>query len=150
MAAGQDALTELTKVSFGMLGTNMQAGEMMVASGSVIGARMALMCNAAVSPATGDYDEIGGMMQEKMVAFSQVGHAFFDQWSAMMIDTTKQVQESSNLAFGGRPLTGQDIQTLTEGWLAHGTRMLAMSMETGGLAMAPLHQHSTENALRLG
>ena len=150
MGAGKDALTELTNVSFGVVDTNIQAGEMLYASVSVISARMTLMCSAACSPATGDYAEIGSMVQEKRVAFSKVGHAVFEQWSAMVIETSLQAQAFGKLAFSGHHLSSRDLQTLTEEWLSHGTRMLAMSMQTGGLAMAPLHQQSTENARRLG
>jgi hypothetical protein len=61
------------KVSFGMVGTSMRAGEMMIASGSVVGARMSIMGEAVRSPANGDYDEIGGMMQEKV---GKLGNSF--------------------------------------------------------------------------
>ena len=40
MTAGQDAWAELMKASLGMMSTGFQVGEMMLASSSVIGARM--------------------------------------------------------------------------------------------------------------
>jgi len=150
MAAGEDAWAELMKVSFGMVGTSVQAGEMMIASGSVVGARLTLMGNAACSPADGDYDELGEMVPEKVVAFTKAGQACIGQWSAMAIDTTEQAQDFSRIACSGRPLGTVDLHGLAESWLAHGTRMIAMCMATGGLAMAPLHQQATENARRLG
>lgn len=149
MAAGQDAWAELMRVSFGLVGTQIQAGEMMIASGSVVNARMTLIGDAARSPATADYEEIDGLMEEKFVAFSKVGHACLRQWSAMVIDTTEYAQEVSTFAFAGHPLDARGVQSLTEGWLALNARILAMTMETGGLAMAPLHKQSTENARRL-
>lgn len=150
MAAGEEAWAELMKVSFGMVGTSVRAGEMMIASNSVVGARMTLMGDAAYSPADGDYAEIGGMMQEKVIAFSQAGQALIDQWSRMVIDTSEQTHEFSKLAFSGRPLGARELAGLADGWLAHGTRTIAMTMATGGLAMAPLHHQATENARRLG
>lgn len=149
MATGKEAWAELMKVSFGMVGTSVRAGEMMIASSSVVGARMTLMGNAVRSPADADYEEIGGMLQEKVTAFSQVGQVLMDQWSAMLTDTSEQALRCSSLAFGRRPFGVSDLPGLAEGWLAHGTRMMARTMETGGLALAPVHQKATENARRL-
>jgi hypothetical protein len=149
MAAATEAWAELMKVSFGMVGTSVRAGEMMIASGSVVGARMTLMGNAVRSPAEGDYEEIGGILNEKVTAFSQVGQALVDHWSAMLTDTTEQAHRFGSLAFGGRPLGPSDLPGLAEDWLAHSARMMARTMETGGLAMAPFHERATVNARRL-
>jgi hypothetical protein len=150
MATRAEAWAELMTVSFGMVGTSMRAGEMMIASGSVVGARMTAMSNAVRSPADGDYDEIGGMLQEKVTAFSQAGQALVDQWSAMLTETSEQMLRCSSLAFGGRSLGASDRPGIAEGWLAHNTRMMARTMETGGLALAPVHLQATKNARRLG
>ena len=149
MATGAEAWAELMKVSFGMVGTSMRAGEMMIASGSVVGARMTIMGEAGRSPADGDYDEIGGMMQEKVTAFAQVGQALMDQWSAMLTETSEQTLRLNSLAFGGRPLGASDLTGLVEDCLAHGTRMVVRTVETGGLALAPVHLQATKNARRL-
>lgn len=77
MAAGEDAWAELMAVSLGMFGTSIRAGEMMNASGSVVGARMTIMGDAARRLADGDYEEIGGMVQEMVVAFTEVGQSLF-------------------------------------------------------------------------
>jgi hypothetical protein len=150
MTAGQQAWAELMKASFGMIATGLQAGEMMVASGSVIGARMTIMGAAARRPLDGDYAEISGMVAEKVVAFSKVNQALVDQWSAMLLDTSEQVQHVSGSVLGGRALAPSDLVQLTEHWLAHSARMMTRTMETGGLALAPVHQQATANARRLG
>lgn len=149
MAAGTKAWADLMKVGFGMVGTSMRAGEMMMASGSVVGARMTLMGSAVRSPADGDYEEIGGMLNEKVIVFSQVGQALLDQWVAMLTDTTEQAHRFGRLAFGGRSFGASDLSGFAEDWLAHGTRMMARTMETGGLALAPVHERATVNARRL-
>jgi hypothetical protein len=150
MTEGQQAWAELMKASFGLVSTSLQASEMMVASGSVIGVRMTIMSDAARRPFEGDYAEIGGMMAEKVVAVSKVNQALVDQWSAMLLDASEQSQHVSRSVLAGRPLGPGDLWQLTERWLAHSTRMMTRTMETGGLALAPVHQQATANARRLG
>ena len=150
MTAGHDAWADLMKASLGMMITGVQVSEMMAASGSVIGARMTIMGTAARRPLDGDYAEIGGMVSEKVVAFSKVNQALVDQWSAMLLDVSEQAQHVGSSVLGGRPLGPRDLLHLTEHLLAHGTRMMTRTMETGGLALAPVHEQATANARRLG
>ena len=150
MSAGQAAWAELMKASAGLVRTSLQASEMMVASSSVIGARMTIMGTAARRPAEGDYAEINGMVAEKVVAVSKVNQALFDQWSAMLLDVSEQAQHVGRSVLRGRPLGPRDLLPLVDRWLAHSTRMMTRTMETGGLALAPVHQQATANARRLG
>jgi hypothetical protein len=150
MTAEQNAWAELMKADFGMMSTGLQVSEMMVASGSVIGARMTIMGNAARRPLDGDYAEIGGMVMEKAVAVSRINQALVDQWSAMVVDASEQAQHVSSSVLAGCPLGARDLLQLTERWLTHSTRMMTRTMETGGLALAPVHQAVTANARRLG
>ena len=149
MSAAQEAWAELIKASSGMLGTSVRASEMLVASGSVIGARMTILGQAAHRPLDGDYVELGGMVAEKVVAVSKVNQALLDQWSAMVLDASEQAQHVGRSVLGGRPLGSRDLLQLTERWLAHGTRMMTRMIETGALALAPVHQQATANARRL-
>ncbi len=147
--ASTNAWAELAKASSNMVTTSARVNEMMVASGSVIGARMTIMGNAAHRPAEGNYAELGGMMQEKVVALSKVNQALVEQWSAMVADASEQAQHLGNLVIAGRPLSMTDLSGLAERWMAHGTRMITRTMDTGGLALAPIHQQATANARRL-
>ena len=149
MIAGTNAWAELAKASFTMMKTNIRMNEMMIASGSVIEARMKIMGDATRSPAQGDYVEIGGMAQEKVVAIGKVNQALVEQWSSMMADATEQAQHLRDLMFGGKPLSIGDLSELTERWMAHGTRMITRTMDTSGLALAPVHEQATANARRL-
>ncbi len=149
MSAETNAWAELAKASSNMMKTNMRLNEMMIASGSVIGARMTIMGDAARSPAQGDYAEIGGMVEEKVVAIGKVNAALVEQWSAMLADAAEQAQHLRHLMFGGRPLSITDMSGLAERCIAHGTRVITRSMDTGGLALAPVHQQATANARRL-
>ena len=150
MTAGQEAWADLMKAGFGMVSTSLRASEMMVASGSVIGARMTIMSNAARRPLHGDYAEISGMVSEKVVAVSKVNQALVDQWSAMLLDVSEQAQHVGRSVLAGRPLGAGDLLQFTDRWVAHSTRMMTRTMETGGLALAPVHQQATANARRLG
>ncbi len=150
MTAAHNAGAELMKAAFGLVGTSVRTGEMMVASGSVIGARMSIMSNAARRPSDGDYAEIGGMVAEKVVALSRINEILVDQWAAMVLDTSEQASHLGSLVFRGHLLEAGDLAPLAERWLAHGTRMMTLMMNTGGLALAPVHQQATANARRLG
>lgn len=149
MIASTNAWAELAKAGSNLVTTSARVSEMMAASGSVIGARMTIMGNAAHRPAEGDYAELGDMVQEKVVAIAKVGQALVEQGSAMMADATEQAQHLSRLMFAGRPLSAADLSDLAERWTAHGTRMITRSMDMGGLALAPVHQQATANARRL-
>ncbi|TNC62061.1 hypothetical protein [Rubellimicrobium roseum] len=150
MSIAQEAWTELMKAGFGLVSTSLQVSEMMVASSSVIGARMTIMGQAARRPAERDYAEITGMVAEKVVAVSKVNQALVDQWSAMLLDASEQAHHLGCHALSGRPLSARDYSSLIEHWLAHGTRMVTRTMGAGGLALAPVHQQATANARRLG
>jgi hypothetical protein len=149
MSAGTNAWAELAKASANMMTTSMRVNEMLIASGSVIGARMTIMADAARRPAQGNYAEIGGMVQEKVVAITKVNQAVVKQCSVMLADATDQAQHLRRLMLGGRPLSIGDMSGLAERWMAHGTRMITRAMDTGGLALAPVHQQATANARRL-
>jgi hypothetical protein len=133
-----------------MVRTSVRAGETLVASGSVVGARMTIMGNAARSPLDGDYAEIGDMVLEKVTAVSRVGQVLVDQWSVMLLDASAQAQHVGDVVLSGRPLSAPDLSRLAELWLTHGTRMIGHALETGGLALAPVHQQATANARHLG
>ena len=149
MTAGTDAWAELVKAGSGMVSTGLRASEMMVASSSVIAARVTIMGHATRRPAEGDYAEIGDMVLEKVVACSKVGQALVDQWTEMLLDASEQAHHFGSLALGGRPLTARDLSALTNRWVAHGTRIVTRTMDAGGLALAPVHQQATANARRL-
>jgi hypothetical protein len=68
----------------------------------------------------------------------------------MLRDASEQASHLGSLTLGGRPLKAVDLAPLAERWLAHGVRMMTRTMETGALALAPVHQQATANARRLG
>jgi hypothetical protein len=111
---------------------------------------MTIMGDAARRPLEGDYAEISGMVAEKVLAVSKVSQALFDQWSAMLLDASEQAQHVGSSMLRGRPLGPRDLSRLADRWVAHSTRMMTRTMETGGLALAPVHQQATANARRLG
>lgn len=150
MTAAWMAWDELTEAGLGLVETGLQARETMVASGRVVGARMAILGDAAWRPLSADYAEIGGMVMEKAVAVSRVNQALVGQWAAMALDASEQATHLGGLLARRRPLGARDLARLAEGWLAHATRMVTLTVETGGLALAPVHQQATANARRLG
>ena len=149
MIAGLNAWAELAKATSTMMKTNMRLNETMAASGSVIEARIKIMGDATRYPAQGDYAEIGDMVQEKVVAIGKVNQALVEQWSVMLADAAEQARHLRHMMFGGKPLGMGDLSGLAERWTAHGTRMITRTMDTGGLALAPVHEQATANARRL-
>ena len=79
----------------------------------------------------------------------KVNAALVEQWTVMLADVTEQARHLSHLMFGGKPLGIEDLSGLTERWMAHGTRMITRTMDTRGLALAPVHEQATANARRL-
>jgi hypothetical protein len=147
ITTGKAALADLVNACVGMFGTGVRVGETMIASNSVIGARMAIMRNAVCNPAAGDYEELGGMLGEKMVAASKVGQALFDNWFETLADAS--ALQYCSLALGGASLSARERSALGNRWMAHGTRMMSRTIDVGGLALAPVHQQATANARRL-
>jgi hypothetical protein len=89
------------------------------------------------------------MVMEKAVAVAEVNQALVDQWSTMLRDASEQTHHLGGLLLKGQSLSPRDLLQLTSSWLAHGTRTMTRTMETSGLALAPVHLQATANARRL-
>ena len=125
------------------------AGEMLVASNSVVQARMTIIAEAVRRPASADFEELGRMLPEKFSAFSKANQACAQQWSAMVLDTYDNAHHFGLALLNGRPMSVSDLARLAERSTANVTRTLTRVMNIGGLALAPIHEQATANALRL-
>lgn len=144
---GMDAGLSLMRASFGMFEAGVKFGEMMLASHSVIGARVGLMDAAMRSPLDGDYAELNRMIPEKMAAFSLSGAALASEWQKTQAEVFDQWREFGAL-MGALPTIG-GISRFNQRSSNRGTRALVRSMEAGGVALAPVHKSATANARRL-
>jgi hypothetical protein len=137
----------LMRAGFGMFEAGIRFGEMMIASQSVIGARVGMMQAAAQSPLDGDYAELGRMVPEKVAALSRSGAALSEEWRKMQGDMFDQWREWGTL-MSAMPSVGR-LHAFGERSAARGTRTLVRSMGAGGVALDPVHKAATANARRL-
>ena len=102
MIAGVYAWGELLKAAFGTVSTGLAATEVGIASGKVVGARMTIIGDALRRPMDCDYVELGGMLPEKILAFSKSASVLFDYWVSTMLDVSEQAHQTGLLALEGR------------------------------------------------
>lgn len=144
---GMDTGLSLMRAGFGMYEAGIKFAETMLASQSVIGARVGLMDEAIRRPLDGDYAELNRMIPEKMAAFSHSRAALTQEWRKAQGDMFDQWREFGAL-MAGVPTIGR-INAFTQQSSSRGTRALVRSMEAGGVALAPVHKAATANARRL-
>ena len=149
MNAGTSAWGELMKASLGTVQTVIQTNEMLWASGTVIGSRLGTMVAAARDPLRGDYVELGRMIPEKVKAFSEAGNALIDHWSALFLHSSYQAHLVGSLFLSGQALRPSELAGLAARATAHATSIMTTTMETAGIALAPVHAGATANARRL-
>ena len=149
MIAAIDAWAEVVDAGFGMVETGIRTQEMLVASGSVIGKRMAAMGYAARHPARGDYSELARMVPEKVAAFSEAGRIVTREWSAGLLDASRHAHHVSSVVLRGQLPSASELVSLGTKTAAHGTRAVTRAMSASGRVLAPIHGQATSNARRL-
>ena len=149
MIAGVYAWGELLKAALGTISTGLAATEVVIASGKVLGARTTIIGDALRRPMDCDYVELGGMLPEKILAFSSSASVLFDHWVSTMLDVSEQAHQTGLLALQGRALHTVELSAFADGSIARGTKMMTRTIEVGGLVLAPVHQQATANAKRL-
>lgn len=149
MIAGVNAWGELAKAALGTVSTGLAATETMIASGRVVGARTTIIGDAFHRPMECDHVELGGMLPEKILAFSKSASVLFDHWVSTVLDASEQAHQAGLLALRGRALHAMDLTSFADRSIARATKMVTRTIEVGGLILAPVHQQATANAKRL-
>ncbi len=125
--------------------TGFQFAETMGASHSVVQSRVRTMADAARSPLTGDYAELGRMVPEKVDAFSK---ATLSAMSDMQAIQSQVMTSWQSMFLGG--MAGRVPGAKEWGALATGNaRIVDLVARSGGKALAPVHRAATANAKRL-
>lgn len=147
MISAMNTGLRLMNAGFGMFEASMKFSEMLLASHSVIGKRVALIKEAASDPLSADYAELGRMVPEKMAAFTRSGAALAEEWRKVHGDLFDQWREFGAL-MSGVPTMGQ-LDAFGRRSSKRGTRAMVRSMGAGALALEPVHRAATANARRL-
>ena len=137
---GVYAAIEANKVTLGFFAATIKYAEMMVAAGKVMDQRTRMIRSASQSPLSGNYQELGRMVPEKVAAFGEAAEILTREWGAWQRSVTTQVTG----ALTAEPLTLACNKSLY-GWVDAVTRLWAAPAK----ALAPIHKSATGNALRL-
>jgi hypothetical protein len=127
------------------LALTVKATETAVATGAVMTTRLGLMGAAALDPLNADHAELGRMLPEKMLAFSQAGTALAQQWLALNRDAGDAMLQLGRAMMSGRPLRPSDLLALATRNADHAADMVTAATR----ALAPVHRTATGNARRL-
>ncbi len=149
MIAGVHAWGELFKAAFGTISMGLAATEVMIASGKVVGARSTIIGDALRRPMDCDHVELGGMLPEKLLAFSKSASVLLNHWVSTVLDVSEQAHQAGLLACQGRALHPVELSGFADRSIARGTKIMTRTIEVGGLVLAPVHQQVTANAKRL-
>ncbi|WP_439813859.1 hypothetical protein [Zavarzinia sp. CC-PAN008] len=136
---------------FGMVRTGIAAAETMVAAGTVIGHRTALIADAMQRPWAADHRELGRMVPEKVMAFGQSGSNVMQA----LIQSQRELERycgdvgacARDMAFaapGSLPMA-----RLIDGAMAQSARAATSGLAAVDAALAPIHKRAVANARRL-
>lgn len=137
---GVYAAIEANKAALGLFAAVIKYAEMMVAAGKVVDRRGQMIRSASHSPLSGNYQELGKMVPEKVAAFGEAAEILTREWGAWQRSVTAQVAG----ALTAEPLFLASGQSLY-GWVDAFTQLLAAPAK----ALVPIHKSATANALRL-
>ena len=127
------------------LALTLTAAETAAATGAVMTTRLGLMGAAALDPTNADHAELGRMVPEKMLAFSQAGSALTREWLALNRNATDHMLELGRAMMSGRTAQPSDLIRLATRSVDHAANLVDAATQ----ALAPVHRKATSNARRL-
>jgi hypothetical protein len=143
------ALERTMQATVDLAEVSRKAGEMALAAGAVIGARMGVLAGAQNDPLNADHAELGRMVTEKMRAFSEAGVAILAEYWSLQRDVGNYVLFLGQTMMVGRlPLPGELVE-LTERTSIHTTRLATSAIGAAAVGLAPLHKKAMSNARHL-
>lgn len=149
MFIGVTALERTMQAAFDLVEVSLKAGEMTVAAGAVIGARMGVIAAAQNDPLNADHAELGRMISEKTRAFSESGAAVVKEYWSLQRDVGDYVLYLGRAMMAGRLPLPSELVELAERTSLHATRLATSAVGAAGVALVPLHKKATSNARRL-
>jgi hypothetical protein len=149
MFMGTAALARTVQAAFHLAEVSLKAGEMTVAAGTVIGARMGVIAAAQNDPLNADHAELGRMLPEKLGAFSEAGTAVMEEWWSLQREIGNYLLYLGRAMTVGRLPLPSELFELVERTSIHGTRLATSAIGAADVALAPLHKKATSNARRL-
>jgi hypothetical protein len=117
--------------------------ETMVATQTVLAARLPMISAAMANPLAADHRELSLMVSEKIDAFGRSGRSVSKAGAAVQKAAQANARDLGRL--GGGALLPTDWLTLFERNMAMATTLMTLPMD----ALAPIHKGVTSNARRL-
>lgn len=137
---GVYAAIEANRATLGLFTAGIRYTEMLVAAGQVVDTRTRMINSASRFPLSGNYEELGKMMPEKVAAFGEAAEILTQEWGEWQRSVSRQV----NGAMSARPLSLIPDKALYR-WVDAITRLWAAPAK----ALMPIHKSATDNARRL-
>jgi hypothetical protein len=149
MFTGATAYVRTLQAGFRLAQVGLEAAEMAVAAGTVIGFRMGLIAAAGQNPLAADHAELGRIIPEKVVAFSAAGLAAMEAYWSLQRDLGTYMSDVGRMMTAGRLPLPSELAELAERTSIDAARFVGSGVEMTSAAMAPLHRKARSNARRL-
>jgi len=147
MMFGTTALQRTLQSAFDVAEVTLTQGEMVLAAGAVVGARMKI----AVQPDSlgAAASELQRIVPEKLQAFSDAGTAVAAEWWRLSLDAGEYLLYLSRGMTTVRPPAPADVVEFVDRTTAHGALLAGSAAGLTVAALAPFHTTVTRNARRL-
>src|SRR5688500_10717359 len=147
MMFGTTALQRTLQSAFDVAQVTITQGEMVLAAGAVVGARMKI----AVQPDSlgAAASEVQRIVPEKLQAFSDAGTAVVAEWSRLNRDVGEYLLYLARGMTTAQPPELGDVVEFVERTTAHGALLAGSAAGLTVAALAPFHMTVTRNARRL-
>ena len=140
-----DSWMRMIDVGLGMTRASVRAGEMLIASASVIGHRSGIIGAAMHDPVGADHGELNRMVAEKVEAFAKAGSSLMSDWITLQSDLVTQTAAMMTAFATGRPPTAKAMTQVMNRSISIAGKMVA----SGDRAVKPIHAKARANSKRL-
>jgi len=144
---GTTALQRTLQCAFDVAEVTLKQGEVAVAAGAVIAARMKIAVQH--DPLRAAEPELQRIVPEKLHAFSDAGSAVVAQWWRLNGDVGEYLLYLTRRMTTLQPSAPADVVEFIDRSAAHGALLAGSAAGLTAAALAPLHLTVTRNARRL-
>jgi hypothetical protein len=149
MLFGTKALQRTLQGALDVAEVTRTQGEMALAAGTVIGARMTIAALVQHDPFNTAASELHGIVPEKLQAFSEAGAAVVAEWWKLNRDIGEYLLYLACAVTTTQPPAPADVLEFADRATAHGALLAGSAAGVAVVALAPLHKTVTRNARRL-
>lgn len=149
MLFGTTALQRTLQGALDVAEVTRTQGEMALAAGAVIGARMTIAALVQQDPLNAAASELQRIVPEKLQAFSEAGAAVVAEWWRLNRDIGEYLLYLARSMTTVRPPAPADVLEFADRTTAHGALLAGSAAAAAVVALAPIHKTVTRNARRL-